>query len=735
MYAKLAIRNVQRSAKDYLIYVVTLILSVGMFYGFFSIVSPYYNDTLPIQIHLEILNKAMRAAVPAVGLLIVFLLSYMNSHMLRRKQKEFAIQTIIGMEQRTVAWIFFLETIIIGAVAIIIGIILGTFVSQIISIIVVRAFTAEYHLHLMLFPDTVLWTVLFFGAIFLLMGIKNIRTVRRMKVIDMLQNDQNGTERLDLHQQLGKWSAAVALVSLAAFGMLLSLIIRVPLTFPARLLIGIAAGTTIGSCLTAVCFFIDARRKKTGYLPLSLMAVCSLVAGILLMTLHPVFESLVRQGLTIQAYVTMPPVIALFLIVFSIVVFFSNLSWLITNTAKRNASFYYGNLFLIGQLKSRFGRGSKTMGIIACVLTASIVLFAWLPIMAIRINSYQLVMSAFDVQVGTMFTASEDALPTGTLDYDFITEYLEQNGYGLTGVVRGELFVVNPEDLNHWEKEYPLLAISLSDYNDLRNLSGLSPLVLKQNEFGVAWNNTALPETIHQFNQSTSFLEVGNTTLDKADNYKDPVGISLFTSRTEAVYIIPDRCCRGLQLATTFYSANTDHPLTFEFAQQFDKEVGAHQRNLGNFPAEQVFVRLHTLQSNEGISNMLLLALAGAYSALVLIVISLTILSVQQLTDAIEQKKRFQIIAKLGVDKSDRNRCIRQQMLFWFGLPVLVALIGSIGTLAFLIRTTYKDIVAYLSMMEVGTICGIVYIAFLTVLLCYFASTYYLFQKNMRLSK
>ena len=39
MYAKLALRNVRRTARDYLIYVVTLVLSVGMFYGFLSLVS------------------------------------------------------------------------------------------------------------------------------------------------------------------------------------------------------------------------------------------------------------------------------------------------------------------------------------------------------------------------------------------------------------------------------------------------------------------------------------------------------------------------------------------------------------------------------------------------------------------------------------------------------------------------------------------------------------------------
>lgn len=53
MYIKLALRNVKRSAKDYLIYILTLILSVGLFYGFLSITSPFYNTRLPIQMNLE----------------------------------------------------------------------------------------------------------------------------------------------------------------------------------------------------------------------------------------------------------------------------------------------------------------------------------------------------------------------------------------------------------------------------------------------------------------------------------------------------------------------------------------------------------------------------------------------------------------------------------------------------------------------------------------------------------
>lgn len=41
MYLKLALKNMKQSTKDYLIYMITLVLSVAMFYGFFSIASPY----------------------------------------------------------------------------------------------------------------------------------------------------------------------------------------------------------------------------------------------------------------------------------------------------------------------------------------------------------------------------------------------------------------------------------------------------------------------------------------------------------------------------------------------------------------------------------------------------------------------------------------------------------------------------------------------------------------------
>lgn len=733
MYAKLPFRNVRRTAKDYLIYVVTLVLSIGMFYGFFSLVSPYYNETLPVQIHLDTLKNFMRMAVPLVGLLAVFLMSYVNSYMLRRKQKEFAVETIIGMEQRTVAFLFFLETLIIGAAAIVLGVLLGILLSQIISMVVVQSFGETYGLHFALFPDTLLGTVVFFGVISLLMGLKNLYTVRKLKVIQMLQNSQKGADVVPLTKQLKRWGIACMAVSFIILLLMILLLGRIFIYTQVFLRMLLVTFITLALIVSALAFITAGKRHRDGSRAVLSMTVFSLADGVVLLSQYTVFESMVRQGIALQAYLTLPPILALFLIVFGLIAFFSNLTWLMAKVVKKPSVHYYNNLFLSGQLKSRMGSSSKMMGMITCVLAASLVLFAYLPVLAIRIQSYQQVLSVYDVQVGTMYRAEEDLLPSGALDFDTITIYLEEHGYTVTGKAEGNLYLLQIDDLKKGNTEDPLLAVPLSVYNELRGLSGLEPIFIAEDEYGIAWSNVAEVSAIQEYNEEVDNIQAGTITLHKAKDadYQDSVGISLFTSQTEAVYIIPDDVTQGLRMATTFYSANTDHPLSYEFAKQFDRDMAEYQTQLANFPADALFVRLNTLQTNEGISNMLMLILIGAYTALVLLVSSFTMLSIQQLTDAIEQKHRFKIISMLGVELRERRHNIRRQMEFWFGLPVLTALICSAGVLVFLIWSSYKDIIAYISMTEVLQIFGVVYIAFLAIFVCYFGATYYLFQKNM----
>ena len=102
MYAKLIFRNAKRSVKDYLVYIVTMTICVTLFYAFLSISSSYYSPDIGSEYDFTLLSDGMKIAICMITLLLLFLIRFVNHYMLRRKQKEFAVQSIMGMEQKTI---------------------------------------------------------------------------------------------------------------------------------------------------------------------------------------------------------------------------------------------------------------------------------------------------------------------------------------------------------------------------------------------------------------------------------------------------------------------------------------------------------------------------------------------------------------------------------------------------------------------------------------------------------
>ena len=117
MYAKLIFKNAKRSVKDYLIYIVTMTICVTLFYSFLSISSKYYQPDIGSEYDFTLLSDGMKIAICLITLCLLFLIRFVNHYMLRRRQKEFAVQAIMGMEQKTIARLFFAETLTSWAAA------------------------------------------------------------------------------------------------------------------------------------------------------------------------------------------------------------------------------------------------------------------------------------------------------------------------------------------------------------------------------------------------------------------------------------------------------------------------------------------------------------------------------------------------------------------------------------------------------------------------------------------
>ena len=119
------------------------------------------------------------------------------------------------------------------------------------------------------------------------------------------------------------------------------------------------------------------------------------------------------------------------------------------------------------------------------------------------------------------------------------------------------------------------------------------------------------------------------------------------------------------------------------------------------------------------------------YGAVVLMVICLTILSLQQLLDAGKYKYRFSVLRKLGVEEQQIGKLVLKQLGVWFGLPILLAIIVSMIVIAYFIQTVSAEISAYIGsralMLQIGMIVGILVL----LLICYFISTWILFKRSI----
>ena len=211
MYAKLVLRNAKRSVKDYLIYIVTMTICVTLFYSFLSISSSYYQPDIGSEYNFTVLSDGMKVAICVITLFLLFLIRFVNNYMLRRKQKEFAVQSIMGMEQKTVGRLFFAETFVMGMISIAIGIFLGVFCSQFITAMLLTSYGKSYELTWTLFPDTVLLTIGFFVLSFLVVGLFNTRTIRKTKIIDMLAADRENDPALILSRLVDTFFSRISL--------------------------------------------------------------------------------------------------------------------------------------------------------------------------------------------------------------------------------------------------------------------------------------------------------------------------------------------------------------------------------------------------------------------------------------------------------------------------------------------------------------------------------------------
>ncbi len=735
MYAKLVLRNAKRSVKDYLVYIVTMTICVTLFYSFLSISSSYYQPDIGSEYNFTILSDGMKMAICAVTLLLLFLIRFVNNYMLRCRQKEFAIQSVMGMEQKIIGRLFFAETFVMGMISISIGIFLGMFCSQFITAMLLTSYGKSYKLSWTLFPDTVLLTAGFFVLSFVVVGIFNTRTIRKMKIIDMLAADRKNDPAL----KKSRWIVVVAILfELFTIWMLVSGIQKTWYYYDSRFAIPVQIMFWGNMILPAVTLFWSVLwliRKKFGFPKFIFgLLICSVLNACIAASVPASINQyyLPLGAGTVNQYL-------LFILV-DLIFFICSLIYLassfIASWKEKSPEHRYKdeNLFFFGQVTSKLNTTSKTMTLICVTLVLAIFLFIAAPILTGWASGYLDIRSMYDVQIFSRYNDVYDEKNLPGDDYEIVTDYLAEHGIETDYDCTFNLYLPKKDDFhNRLKYDFPVVAVSLSDYNRVREMLGYEPVALSENEFTTQWKAIATEEEQNSFlvEHTSVMTDTKELTLSGKSYYEEAMGETLYNSYTDVLYVFPDSVCEKLLPVMRNRYITTSENISYKSARELEQVFSDEYPEITD-TGVSYGIRLSTLQVNSTKANNFVLQASMLYGAVVLMVICLTILSLQQLLDAGKYKYRFSVLRKLGVEEQQIDRLVLKQLGVWFGLPIVVAVIVSTVVIAYFIQAVSAEISAYIGfkalMLQMGMTVGILVL----LLICYFISTWILFKHSVK---
>ncbi len=621
---KLSIRNIKKSMKDYLIYFATLILGIALFYVFNAI----EKQTAMLNLQnsgydiMDVMFTVMDVVGVFVSFVLGFLIVYASNFLMKRRKKEFAVYMLLGMSKRSISMVIVMETILIGIISLGVGLLLGIGASQGMSVVVANLFEADMtRFQFIISNEAIIKTLIYFLIMYVLVIIFDVFVVGKARLINLLNAGRHSEKNYAKNPVL---------------------------------------------CL--IVFTIAAVLLGTAYYKVT--------AGI---------DTIDDFGdLGIQVAKGIVGTFLAFWSVAGMLIFF----------AVRSKKFYHKgiNCFSTKELGSRINSNVFSGGIICLLLFFTICVLSCCFALrngmneTLKINAPADVMieqtsSAYDV--GTDNTSIVKLLEDKNVDMGKFSEYDEIYVYDFEDVTATELWD-GISDVSFGGFTFDVVKIS--EYNKIARLYGRDELSVNEDEYimlanyfmNVKEHNKALAE-------GKTMNICGKTYKPKYDKC---VEIGLYMNNTEGdtgTIIVPDSCAFDdymdeLLYIETLFIANYEDLPKKELETWDEYLLGDEFRDFMNSDKHRPHVGVRTktflYASSTGLTATAVFI--GIYLGLVFLISAAAILSLKELSNAADNKGKYGVLRKIGVDEKMLNRSLRGQSLVFFGIPLLLAVLHSV---------------------------------------------------------
>ncbi|MED1383374.1 ABC transporter permease [Bacillus mycoides] len=267
MLFKLSMSGLKSKLQDYIVLLIGLIVSISTFYMFQTL---SLNKTfLESNANVGPIVLIFQIGSFLLAIVTFFYIMYANSFLLSLRQKEFGMYMMLGAKKYKVTLLMFLETIVLGAASLVIGITIGVGLAEGIGQLLMKQLELTGEGYKALYIPSMVATCIFFFALFVLSASMNSIKLSRISVLQLVHADAQ-TERVAVK---GKMTVVVAFLGLILLGIGYASLLYIPQaknlgTVPTLMALGLIAATVstymlFGSLLPVMIKKIKSNKKRS----------------------------------------------------------------------------------------------------------------------------------------------------------------------------------------------------------------------------------------------------------------------------------------------------------------------------------------------------------------------------------------------------------------------------------------------------------------------------------------
>lgn len=622
MLSKLAFKNASKSIRDYAVYFFTLVLGVCVFYMFNSIYAQ--KDIMVVTETTAESMKALRQILSYISVFVAvvlgFLIVYANNFFIRRRKKELGVYMTLGMSKRNISTILMLETSLMACIALVTGLLLGIFGSQMMSVFTAKIFEADLSAYRFVFaPDATVKSVIYFGVIFLVVMVLNTIAIGKYKLIDLLYGGRkNETIRIKNMKTATKVFAASILCLAAAYALILNNgILHVNLYFALSIILGTVGTLLFFWSLSGILVKIMQRNKRLYFKQLNMFVVRQ-------------FSSKINTN-----FVSLSVVCIVLLLVIGIFSTGYSMQNILSTQLRTEIPYEYSVI--------DYNNGESDM------------ILSRLPS---EIKDSSLIADSYECVEGTMSEGK-----AYYKDYNVkIPETLSAYGYGDT----------------------PLTFVSLSDYNGLRKLQGMEAVDLSVNNYRILYDKENVRELAEQFYNKNINLTIDGNVLSPVNAAEEFIMSN--SDNGQIIFVVADTWMNNMNVDTMIWNVQC---VSEDAAKEFDTLLDDYWKKSERECAFVYYVGKQQVYESS-VTTKAIIAFLAIYLGIVFMIACAAILAIQQLSEATDNVERYNLLKKLGVERRELNHALFIQILSYFLLPLLLAVIHSVVGLTVASREVIK---------------------------------------------